>query len=172
MVLVPLLRWWTTTYTVTNRRLITRRGILNKIGTDLPLNRIHEVSSERSLLDRMLGCGTLNVATAAEDGTVVLADVPDAEHVHTEITSCSSAPTRTPGSRRMTVRVERPAPRVAELVMDRPEARNALSTEQARRLTAAARSVAADPEVSVVVLVSALTGRVLRRGRPQGAERD
>ena len=86
MVLVPWLRWWTTTYTITNRRLITRRGILNKTGTDLPLNRIHEVSSaSSSLLDRMLGCGTLNVATAAEDGTVVLRDVPDAEHVHTEI---------------------------------------------------------------------------------------
>jgi len=85
LVLAPWLRWFTTTYRITNRRLITRRGILNKTGTDLPLNRIHEVSSERSLLDRMLGCGTLNVATAAEDGTVVLWDVPDAEHVHTEI---------------------------------------------------------------------------------------
>ena len=85
MVLAPWLRWWTTTYTVTNRRLITRRGIFSKTGTDLPLNRIHEVSTERSLLDRMLGCGTLNVATAAEDGTVALHDVPDAEHVHTEI---------------------------------------------------------------------------------------
>jgi uncharacterized membrane protein YdbT with pleckstrin-like domain len=84
-VVVPYLRWWTTTYTITNRRLITRSGILNKTGTDLPLNRIHEVSSERSLLDRMLGCGTLNISTAAEDGVVVLVDVPDAEHVHTEI---------------------------------------------------------------------------------------
>lgn len=56
----------------------------------------------------------------------------------------------------MTVRVERPAPHVAELVMDRPEARNALSTEQARRLGEAARALAADPAVSVVVLASAL----------------
>ena len=40
------------------------------------------MSYERSLIDRMLGCGTLNVPTAAEDGTVVLADVPDVEHVH------------------------------------------------------------------------------------------
>ena len=85
LVLAPWLRWWTTTYTVTNRRLITRRGVFNKTGTDLPLTRIHEVSSERSLLDRMLGCGTLNVTTAAEDGTVALHDVPDAERVHTEI---------------------------------------------------------------------------------------
>ena len=56
----------------------------------------------------------------------------------------------------MTVRVEQPAPRVAELVMDRPEARNALSTEQARRLGEAARAVAAERDVSVVVLASAL----------------
>lgn len=54
----------------------------------------------------------------------------------------------------MTVRVERPAAHVAELVMDRPEARNALSTEQARRLGAAARELAADPGVSVVILAS------------------
>ena len=84
-VVVPYLRWLTTTYTVTNRRLLTRAGILNKTGTDLPLNRINEVTSDRSLLDRILGCGTLNISTAAEDGMVVLADVPDAEHVHTEI---------------------------------------------------------------------------------------
>ena len=57
--LIPFLRWRTTTYTVTNRRLITRRGILNKIGKDMPLMRINDVSYERTLLDRILGCGTL-----------------------------------------------------------------------------------------------------------------
>ena len=62
LVVVPYLRWLTTTYTVTTRRLITRSGILNKMGTDLPVHRINEVSSERSLLDRILGCGTLNIS--------------------------------------------------------------------------------------------------------------
>ena len=56
----------------------------------------------------------------------------------------------------MTVRIERPAPHVAELIMDRPEARNALSTDQARHLAGAAREVAADRQLSVVVLCSAL----------------
>ena len=56
----------------------------------------------------------------------------------------------------MTVRIERPAEHIAELVMDRPEARNALSTEQARRLVEAAGAVADDPTVSVVVLASAV----------------
>lgn len=82
---LPYLRWRTTTYTLTNRRLITRAGIFNKTGKDVPLNRINEVSSQRSLLDRIFGCGTLNIQTAAEAGTVVLSDVPDVEHVHDEI---------------------------------------------------------------------------------------
>jgi uncharacterized membrane protein YdbT with pleckstrin-like domain len=86
-VVLPFLRWRTTTYTVTNRRLITRRGVLNKVSLDVPLNRIHEVSQERSLTDRMFGCGTLQIQTAAEDGVVVLADVPEVEHVHAEMTA-------------------------------------------------------------------------------------
>ena len=92
LVLLPFLRWRTTTYTITNRRLITRSGILNKVGKDLPLNRINEVSYERSLIDRMLGCGSLIVQTAAEDGTIVLHDVPDVEHVNLEMTQLLFGP--------------------------------------------------------------------------------
>ena len=56
----------------------------------------------------------------------------------------------------MTVQIERPAPHVAELVMNRPDALNALSTEQARRLSAALAELAADDQVGVVILSSAL----------------
>lgn len=79
---IPFLRWRTTTYTLTNHRLITRSGILNKTGTNLPLARVNDVTYERSLADRMLGCGTLRVQTAADAGPVVLDDVPDVEDVH------------------------------------------------------------------------------------------
>lgn len=82
---LPFLRWTTTTYTITNHRVISRSGILSKIGKDLPLMRINDVSYDRSLLDRMLGCGTLNIQTAADGGPVVLTDVPDVEHVHVEM---------------------------------------------------------------------------------------
>lgn len=85
-VLVPFLRWRTTTYSITNRRIITRSGILNQVGHDLPLVRINDVSYERSLTDRLLGCGTLNIRTASEQGPVVLPDVPEVERVHVEIT--------------------------------------------------------------------------------------
>ena len=56
----------------------------------------------------------------------------------------------------MTVRIERPVPHVAEVIMDRPEALNALSTDQARRLREAVRDVGADRRISAVVLCSAL----------------
>jgi len=92
LVVMPFLRWRTTTYTITNRRLITRSGILSKVGKELPLNRINEVSYDRSLTDRMLGCGSLIVQTAAEDGTIVLHDVPDVEHVNLEMTQLLFGP--------------------------------------------------------------------------------
>lgn len=56
----------------------------------------------------------------------------------------------------MTVRVERPAPRIAELIMDRPEALNALSVAQARALAEACAALTADVGLSVVVLCSAV----------------
>lgn len=84
-VLLPFLRWWTSTYTVTNRRVITRHGILNKRGHDLPLSRINNVEYEHSLTDRMLGCGTLVFSTASES-PLSLPDVPHVERVHVIMT--------------------------------------------------------------------------------------
>ncbi|MFP5283862.1 MAG: enoyl-CoA hydratase/isomerase family protein, partial [Actinomycetes bacterium] len=54
----------------------------------------------------------------------------------------------------MTVRVQRPADRIAELVLDRPEALNAISTAQAEALARACGEVAGDESLSVVVLTS------------------
>jgi uncharacterized membrane protein YdbT with pleckstrin-like domain len=91
---IPFLRWRTTTYTLTNYRLITRTGILNKSGTNLPLARVNDVTYQRSLSDRMLGCGTLRVQTAADAGAVVLDDVPDVEDVHVTMSELIGASVR------------------------------------------------------------------------------
>ena len=101
LVLVPFLNWWTTTYTFTNRRIITRRGILTKSGHDLPLTRINNVAYNRSLTDRMFGCGSLELTTAADE-PVVLDDIPDVERVHvvmTELLFAGDDPIRNPQSR-------------------------------------------------------------------------
>jgi enoyl-CoA hydratase/carnithine racemase len=56
----------------------------------------------------------------------------------------------------MTVEIGRPSAHVVEVIMNRPEVMNALSTEQLRRLGQAATQLAADDQVSVVILSSAL----------------
>lgn len=81
----PFLVWLSTTYTLTNRRLITRRGVLTRRGHDIPLLRISDVSYEHGLLDRVLGCGTLIVSDASERGRVELHDIPQVEQVHLQL---------------------------------------------------------------------------------------
>ena len=84
-VLIPFLRWLTSTYTVTNRRLITRHGILTRTGRDIPLFRINDVAYEKDLVDRILGCGTLIISDATEKAGVQLPDIPNIEQVHLQI---------------------------------------------------------------------------------------
>lgn len=85
-VLAPFFRWRTSTYTITSRRVITRQGILNRSGHDVPLAKITDVSYQRSLADRLLGCGTLHLRTAADGQTLTLPDVPDVEKVQLMLT--------------------------------------------------------------------------------------
>jgi uncharacterized membrane protein YdbT with pleckstrin-like domain len=86
-VLRPFALWLSTEYTVTNRRIINRSGIITRKGRDIPLYRINDVSYERDLLDRLLGCGTLVIAVANEEGNSVLYDVPRVEQIQLKITN-------------------------------------------------------------------------------------
>jgi enoyl-CoA hydratase/carnithine racemase len=56
----------------------------------------------------------------------------------------------------MTIELGQPSAHVAEVIMNRPEALNALSTDQVRRLADAASKLAADSQVSVVIISSAV----------------
>jgi uncharacterized membrane protein YdbT with pleckstrin-like domain len=78
---VPFLRWRTTVYEVTTRRLRLREGILSRSGRDFPLNRISDVSFSQDLLDRMFGCGRLVVESPGETGQLVLSEIPDVRRV-------------------------------------------------------------------------------------------
>jgi uncharacterized membrane protein YdbT with pleckstrin-like domain len=81
----PFLQWLTTTYTVTDRRLTTHRGVISRSGHDIPLARISDVSYEKGLWDRILGCGTLVISDASEQGRVALDDVPRVERLQLQL---------------------------------------------------------------------------------------
>ena len=78
---VPFLRWRTTLFVVTNRRVVVRTGVLSREGRDVPLSRINDVTFSHDLLERILGCGTLVVESAGERGQVTLTEVPQVETV-------------------------------------------------------------------------------------------
>lgn len=78
--MVPVLRWRTTTYELTTRRLRMRDGIIARHGRDIPLARINDVSFTKGLLDRLLGSGRLVVESAGEHGQILLDDIPRVEY--------------------------------------------------------------------------------------------
>jgi uncharacterized membrane protein YdbT with pleckstrin-like domain len=82
----PFLDWLTSTYTITDRRLITREGIISRKGHDIPLMRISDVAYDMGIVDRMLGCGTLVISDASTHGSVRLHDIPHVEQVQRQIT--------------------------------------------------------------------------------------
>lgn len=75
----PIIVWVASTDTLTTRRLISRRGVFSREGRDIPIDRVQAVSYRRTLLDRILGCGTLIVQTAGESSDVELDDVAHIE---------------------------------------------------------------------------------------------
>lgn len=95
--LVPWLRWLTTTCTLTDHRVITRRGILRRTGHDVPLHRIDGVSYRRGFTDRILGCGTLVLTTAIEE-PMILPDVPHIKRVQIQVCDAVFASRQIAGS--------------------------------------------------------------------------
>ncbi|AIY18469.1 PH domain-containing protein [Pimelobacter simplex] len=75
----PFLVWLTTVHAFTDRRLITRNGIVTRRGHDIPLARVSDISIEINLIDRPFGCGSLIIADASTFGTVRLNDIPHVE---------------------------------------------------------------------------------------------
>ena len=86
-VLRPLIVWMTGTYTFTDRRLITRSGVIVRRGHDMPLARISDIAYEFGLIDRMLGCGTLLISDASTHGTIKLHDIPRVEETQRKVNS-------------------------------------------------------------------------------------
>ena len=73
VVLVIVLLWgWLkrfhTHYTITNRRIHIRRGILSRHIEETRLSRVQDVRVKQGLGQRMLGVGTVDFGTSAESG--------------------------------------------------------------------------------------------------------
>lgn len=82
---VPFLRWLSTEYVLTTRRIIVRTGLLTRRGRDMPLSTVNNVSFEKTLVERLLNAGTLVVESASGSGGLTIAHVRDVETVQREV---------------------------------------------------------------------------------------
>jgi uncharacterized membrane protein YdbT with pleckstrin-like domain len=83
-VIRPFLSWLTTQYVFTNRRIITRAGVIAKRGRDMPLAKVNNVSFEIGVLGRILNFGRLEV-TSASDENLIIDDVPHVEVIQRDV---------------------------------------------------------------------------------------
>lgn len=80
----PFLFWITTQYVFTNRRIITRAGLIAKRGRDMPLSKVNNVSFEISVFGRLLNYGRLEIESAGDED-LIIDDVPNVESIQREV---------------------------------------------------------------------------------------
>ena len=91
LVVAPYVRWLTTHFVLTTRRVLMREGLIARKGRDIPIFRINDVTFEHTVVERLVGAGTLVVESAGERGQVTLKDIPHVEDVQREIYSLMDA---------------------------------------------------------------------------------
>ncbi|MDX6230125.1 MAG: hypothetical protein QOI76_3515 [Frankiales bacterium] len=83
--LLPWLRWRTTRFMVTSRRVVIRSGVISRTGRDIPLTRVNDVTFTHGLVDRVLGCGTLLIESGGERGQLVIGELPHVEAIQRQL---------------------------------------------------------------------------------------
>ncbi|MFC4057980.1 PH domain-containing protein [Planomonospora corallina] len=82
---VPYLQWKNTSYVLTTHRFTISAGVLSKSHDDIPMSKVNTVSADQTLLERLLGCGTLIVESAGGQGRITLRDIPRIQEVRAEL---------------------------------------------------------------------------------------
>lgn len=72
---IPMARWACWTLTLTDRRVITTRGVLTSVRTAIPYDAIQTIEVRQSLLGRVLRYGAIEIGSSA-GGQVTFGRVP------------------------------------------------------------------------------------------------
>jgi uncharacterized membrane protein YdbT with pleckstrin-like domain len=82
---VPFLRWVTSEYVFTDRRIIVRSGIITRQGRDMPLSKVNDVSFHVPAMGRVLNYGALEIQSAGENDGLTISDVPNVEDIQRHV---------------------------------------------------------------------------------------
>jgi uncharacterized membrane protein YdbT with pleckstrin-like domain len=89
---IGFVRRMATIYTITNRRLNIKRGIIARDIQETRLERVQNVSYSQSAFERMLNVGAVDFDTASDaENTFVFSGVADPQEVVTQVDRATSA---------------------------------------------------------------------------------
>jgi uncharacterized membrane protein YdbT with pleckstrin-like domain len=69
-------RWASTSFVLTNSRVVYRTGVLSRHGREIPLERLNDITVHQSILERLVGSGRLYVESAGRMGEEAFIGVP------------------------------------------------------------------------------------------------
>jgi membrane protein YdbS with pleckstrin-like domain len=82
---VRYLRWATTSFVVTNQRLVLRKGVLRRTGREIMIGRLSDITYKQTLTDRLLRCGDIMLESPGREGQEILRDLPQPIKIQNEI---------------------------------------------------------------------------------------
>jgi uncharacterized membrane protein YdbT with pleckstrin-like domain len=83
--LIRYARWHTTSFVLTNHRLVHRSGLIAKHGREIPLDHINDISYSQTIFGRLIGAGNLTIESAGQRGQEVFPDLPRPSRIQNEI---------------------------------------------------------------------------------------
>jgi len=90
--LAKIVVWRSTTLVLTTLRIVYRRGALRRLGREIPLDRVQDVTYSQSILERLVGAGSLTIESAGSHGDEPFPDIRHPELVQSLINRLIAQP--------------------------------------------------------------------------------
>ena len=90
--------WRSVTYTITDQRILQRRGVLGKFTRSIGIARVQDVSTSQSLFGRLFDFGDVEIESAGKDGAEIFTYVPDPERFRNILFEQLHGPNAPPGA--------------------------------------------------------------------------
>jgi uncharacterized membrane protein YdbT with pleckstrin-like domain len=74
--IVVWIRWRSTSYTLTDQRIMLKSGVFSRSEKIIPIDRIQDCTTRQSIVGRMLGYGRVEIDAAGAQGAEVLLHLP------------------------------------------------------------------------------------------------
>lgn len=72
---VRVVKWRTTYFVVTSRRVIYRDGVVAREGVEIPLERVNNVNFAQTIIERLIGVGDILIESGGQDGQQTFTDI-------------------------------------------------------------------------------------------------